>query len=169
MADGPFDTLCVAFNRCTSFWQIIPPLQEKKRVLLLLCHPLGSRSFNGAIAQAARRGLEASGHEVRFRSLCGEEEAQKMDDNAKKSQISASSGEFHGGVGFPPALTAREAKGYLTIGKDDKNTAAASGGNGMGMAPEVRQAVADLRWAQALVVVYPTWCMNVPATLKVRL
>ena len=31
---------------------------------------------------------------------------------------------------------------------------------------EIYKAVADLRWANALVLVYPTWWFNFPATLK---
>jgi putative NADPH-quinone reductase len=60
---------------------------------------------------------------------------------------------------FPPALTAAERSHYYT-GADPSNPS-------IELAPEVAEAVSDLKWAQALVVVYPTWWMNVPGTLKV--
>jgi putative NADPH-quinone reductase len=63
------------------------------------------------------------------------------------------------GSNFPPALTVEERASYYNIA-DPSNPS-------IELAPEVAEAVADLQWAQALVVVYPTWWMNVPGTLKV--
>ena len=34
------------------------------------------------------------------------------------------------------------------------------------VAPEVRGALNDLHWCDSLVLVYPTWWMNMPAMLK---
>ncbi|KAJ1475584.1 flavoprotein-like protein [Baffinella frigidus] len=136
------DWVNTRLNVLTSHWQIVPTLSEKKRVLLVSCHPLAD-SFGSACARAVESGLVAAGHEVRHKSLY------------EKEGVAS-----YRGANFPPALTARERKGYHEIAASDGSK------GGTELAPEVAEAVADLRWAQALVLVYPTWWMNVPGTLK---
>ncbi|HEY5663558.1 MAG TPA: NAD(P)H-dependent oxidoreductase [Ilumatobacter sp.] len=52
--------------------------------------------------------------------------------------------------GFEPALSADEHRSYLTPG----------------VAPDLAGHAADLRWAEALVLVHPTWWSGQPALLK---
>ena len=133
------DWVNTRLNVISSHWQILPTLSERKRVLLVSCHPVAD-SFSSACARAVESGLVAAGHEVRHKSLYEKEGATS-----------------YRGANWPPALTAREQKGYHEIAAGDGSTQ---------LAPEVAEAVTDLRWAQALVLVYPTWWMNVPGTLK---
>mmetsp|Transcript_34843 Transcript_34843/g.71150 ORF Transcript_34843/g.71150 Transcript_34843/m.71150 type:complete len:260 (+) Transcript_34843:73-852(+) len=144
-------TLCTWINRATSYWQTIPPVKESKRVLLVQCHPVPT-SFNAACARAAATGLRAAGHEVRFKTLYSDE-----------SIISTgTAGSAFNGRDFPPALTATERAKYHDIAADIVSETQSDSK----LCPEVAEAVADLRWAQALVLVYPTWWMNVPGPLK---
>ena len=57
--------------------------------------------------------------------------------------------------GYRPELTASERKGYFDV---DKGAARCP--------PDVRSHLQDLRWADSLVLVYPTWWFNMPAMLK---
>ena len=61
---------------------------------------------------------------------------------------------------FPASLTETERRNYFTIVNQGK------AGGPDGCAPEVREAIEDLQWSNALVLVYPTWWFNVPGTLK---
>ena len=65
-------------------------------------------------------------------------------------------GETHGtpytkaGATFPPALTSRERTQYYDLAADTVSAAD-------GPSAEVTAAIADLRWCNSLVLVYPTW------------
>jgi len=118
---SPLDWINTRLNVLTSHWQIVPTLSERKRVLLVSCHPLAD-SFGSACARAVESGLVAAGHEVRHKSLYEKDGATS-----------------YRGAHWPPALTARERKGYHEI---------AAGDGSAELAPEVAEAVADLRWAQ---------------------
>jgi putative NADPH-quinone reductase len=65
-------------------------------------------------------------------------------------------------------LTTSERAAYHDIAEGEGALATASRQDGTvsKLAPEVSESIADLRWAQALVLVYPTWWMNVPGVLK---
>ncbi len=56
---------------------------------------------------------------------------------------------------FRPALTATELSHYHDDGRGVARLAA-----------DVRAALDDLRWCDSLILVYPTWWMNMPAMLK---
>ena len=121
------DSVCIWANRATSHWQVyIPPFEERKRILVVQCHPC-SDSFSAACAKAALKGLQGK-HDVRVRTLY-----------ADKSNLNSQD--------FLPALTCDERRNYYSLAESGSSS----------LAPEVADAVADLRWAQALVFVYPTW------------
>jgi NAD(P)H dehydrogenase (quinone) len=149
--------ICAWANRATSLWQVIPPMTEPKRVLLVQCHPCPD-SFNEACALAVMAGLKHAGHDVRFKKLYSTDE-----DGMIQSKNRELNGIAYCGKSFPPSLTNTERKDYQTIadsGQKNWEEGVAK------LTPEVSEAISDLRWAQALVVVYPTWWMNVPGTLK---
>jgi NAD(P)H dehydrogenase (quinone) len=146
-----FDRLSTALNCVTSYWQILPPFRENKRVLLILVHPCGLESFCGSCAQSALKGLKAAGHDVRFRAVYGVD----TDDNLHKQKKVPD--EFKPlPILLTPALGSME--------KDKYSSLALQGSDEVSHAQQ--QIFEDLKWAQALVFVYPTWWMNVPATLK---
>jgi len=55
-------------------------------------------------------------------------------------------------TGFDPVMRADERRAYMTPGADHP--------------PDVAEQLAHLRWAEALVLVYPTWWYSLPAMLK---
>lgn len=83
-------------------------------------------SFSAALRDAAVRGLQAGGHEVRVRNLDRE--------------------------AFSAAMSVEEWRAYL--------------GPEPVLDPLVASHAADVRWAELLVFVYPTWWFGLPARLK---
>jgi len=63
--------------------------------------------------------------------------------------------------GFQPALTAAERAHYL-----DAATGVGRESARPDLARDVVKSLADLRWCDSLVLVYPTWWLNMPAMLK---
>jgi len=57
--------------------------------------------------------------------------------------------------GYQPVLSADERRAYY----DGLSSI-------RGVAPEVKDALGDLRWCDSIVFVYPTWWFNLPAMLK---
>ncbi len=95
------------------------------RALVVHAHP-SEASFSAAVRDAAVRGLEAAGHEVRVRRL--------------------------GPEGFRATMTADERAAYHGVEPV--------------IDPVVAEHVDDVRWAEHLVFVYPTWWSGLPAQLK---
>lgn len=147
-----FGPAAVFLNKYTSLWQYgLPPAPQGSRVLLVHCHPLGD-SFSAHLAAKVREGLEEGGHRVRVLSLY----ANTTGGVAGRLGLTAP---------FPPALRADERAKYHSIAEASGSTAA-DALQCEALAPEVRKAVALLRWCDAVVFVYPTWWFNVPAALK---
>lgn len=126
---------------------------RKKRALVIHAHPL-SDSFNYALVAAVKKGLLSGGYETRVRHLYAYEDHHE-------ELIGAT---YTGGT-FSPTLTASERREY----HDEKRTHLLSSPETThlaNIAPEVMEAIEDLRWCDALVLVYPTWWFNMPAILK---
>ena len=126
-----------------------PPDSNKKKVLLIHCHPIPN-SFSYAISKAVESGLRRAGHDIRIRRLY-------VADKPEESYNSAN---------FEPALTTQERKSYhmpdmMSIRENDGILAKDKGTN-----TAVKQAISDLRWCDSIVFVYPTWWFNFPAALK---
>lgn len=139
-------------NRVSSFFPPPPDqLTEKKkrRVLVIHCHPV-SKSFSEAAAEAVVKGLHSAGHEVRLKRLYN----------------TGNKEDCYNGATFPPALTEEERIGYHI----KENVVIRSKQEDLCKIPtlaiEVKEAVADLRWCDSLVFVYPTWWFNFPGVLK---
>ena len=94
------------------------------RALVVYCHPV-PESFTAAVRDAAVRGLEAAGFEVRVVDLYAE--------------------------GFDPVMGAEERRRYHTPGENER---------------PVASHLEQLKRADTLVFVYPTWWYGLPAMLK---
>jgi putative NADPH-quinone reductase len=128
---------------------------RKKRILIIHAHPL-SNSFNYACLVAVKRGLLTAGYETRVRHLYSY-------DGQKHESIGTS---YTGGT-FDPVLSAQERREYGLC--DEEKIRLLSNPATVHLAkvtPEVKEAIEDLRWCDALVLVYPTWWFNMPAILK---
>ena len=124
--------------------------RRHRRILLVHAHPV-SDSYSAALANAVVLGASEGGHEVRRRSLYAEN--------------------------FRPELTSAERECYFDAADDDVVDDDDSGEGGGGaslrrrrrlrrLSPDVSSHLADLRWADSLVLVYPTWWFDMPAMLK---
>lgn len=125
---------------------IIPPPNDsatKKKVLLVHAHPV-SDSFSSALADATERGLKMGGHDVRRVNLYSYTPC---------------------GCAFSPALTEAERRDYHKAGMPAIRETE-EGMNTLKIDTQVKKAVSDLRWCEALVLVYPTWWFGLPAILK---
>ena len=120
-------------------------------MLVIFTHPLGGKSYAGAMLDATVKGLKnGNGHNVRVRRLYCEPERKQ---------------ESYMGNHFPALLTASERESYLT----DESMAARTSIDGLRRiktAPEVVAAVEDLKWCDSLILVHPTWWFGFPAVLK---
>lgn len=142
----------VAINKYTSLWQFgLPRADRGSKVLLIHCHPLED-SFSAYLAKSAYQGLEDGGYEVKTLSLY----ANTFENYRHDKSIDTA---------FPPALLKNERAAYHTIA-EASGTSVDGAISCKDLSPEVRKAVALLRWCDAVVFVYPTWWFNVPATLK---
>ena len=130
-----------------------PPAQAPdsfpRNVLLLQCHPVET-SFSNAIASVVQRGLNAAGHDVRFRRL----------------YFQGDPSECYAGQTFNPVFSREEQLDY----HDCESTALRETMEGLrsleSTRDDVAEAVEDLRWCDSLVLVYPTWNFHFPAVLK---
>lgn len=110
-------------------------------------------SYSNALLNAVTSGLRKSGQNIRIRRLYSypsKEESYSIEDNGN----------------FSPALTREERQEYMA----GDNITLRETEEGMENLPvsssEIKKAVRDLRWANAIVFVYPTWWFNFPAALK---
>ncbi len=94
------------------------------RALVVYCHPC-EESFNRAVLDTALRAFDELGHEVKLLDLYA--------------------------IGFDPAMSSAERRGYHTPGDNEM---------------PVAEHLALLKWAEMLVFVYPTWWFGLPAMLK---
>ena len=120
----------------------------KKNVLVIQCHPIRD-SFSSALLEAVKCGLEESGQIVRVKRL--------YSNNPCKT-------DSYGNYNFQPLLTDKERLEYHNNANLRESEA------GIESMPvtsqDIAEAVKDLRWANAIVFVYPTWWFNFPAALK---
>jgi putative NADPH-quinone reductase len=143
------DWVRIKLNRLTAV--VSPPLDTpdspRKKVLVVHCHP-EQDSLSSRLLGAVVSGLQEANHEVRVKHLYGDNDVTKT----------------YGGGAFSPVLTAAEKNSYanpeVIRQLDTPEGIAAVTDKAVG------EAIADLRWCNALVFVYPTWCFNFPATLK---
>ena len=129
----------ISLNKYFSF--IDPPKSsEHKKVLIVTAHPI-SDSFCIALSRSCYRGLKAAGHEIRLRNLYN-----------ITSDISSS----YNNAAFAPALTAEERSNYHESHISNQRETQ-SGIQTLHIAPEVKEAIQDIRWADSIVFIYPTW------------
>jgi putative NADPH-quinone reductase len=124
---------------------------RRRRVLVVHCHP-DRASLSKALCDAVERGLRdpEAGREVRLRRLyC-------YDDPA----------ESYGGKDFDAALSAEEWRNYHDLHAIEMRKSPRTIASAPGMTKAICEAVADLRWCDSIVLVYPTWWFNFPAMMK---
>ena len=140
-------------NRISSYVDPSQPIEPPKRnILIIHCHPVND-SYSNALLNAVTSGLRKSGQNIRIRRLYSypsKKESYSIEDNGN----------------FSPALTREERQEYMA----GDNITLRETEEGMENLPvsssEIKKAVRDLRWANAIVFVYPTWWFNFPAALK---
>eukprot|EP00600_Ochromonadales_sp_CCMP1393_P014114 CAMPEP_0175007294 /NCGR_PEP_ID=MMETSP0005-20121125/6325_1 /TAXON_ID=420556 /ORGANISM="Ochromonas sp., Strain CCMP1393" /LENGTH=313 /DNA_ID=CAMNT_0016262707 /DNA_START=5 /DNA_END=946 /DNA_ORIENTATION=+ len=187
--------VCEKLNRITSLVNAPPNTDpsKKRKVLVIQAHPMPS-SFSAAICDHVVKGLEAGGHEVRLRKLYCEDKGKcsncyngaefpailtkserhhyhlqdSIDKRAPEALISQSKlSDLSGGQGsIKTVLTQGWFGAFATVGSPSNSPTSSCEAEEYIMAPEVQDAVQDLRWCTALVFVYPTWWFNFPAILK---
>ena len=108
-----------------------------RKILLVHAHPNLVDSFSAAIAQQVEASAKDSGHEIHRISLYGIGSRKDPD--------------------FVPKLTAQELALHHEMGTDIQKRR---------LALEVKEYIKLLKWCDTLLLVYPTWWMNVPAALK---
>uniref|UniRef100_A0A7S3L8V0 Flavodoxin-like fold domain-containing protein n=1 Tax=Amphora coffeiformis TaxID=265554 RepID=A0A7S3L8V0_9STRA len=108
-----------------------------RKILLVHAHPDPLHSFSAAIAHQVESSAKDAGHEIRRISLYGSGSRNDPD--------------------FAPKLTAQELALHQAEGTDIEKRRLAS---------EVKDSLKLLKWCDTLLLVYPTWWMNVPAALK---
>jgi len=116
-----------------------PPMEntDPRRILLVHSHP-NPDSFSAAIADTFQESAVEAGHEVKRISLYGH-------DNPNKC--------------YRPNMSRKEREDYFKLMQDGSKA-------GSLLAPEVKGHIELLQWCDTLVLVYPTWWMNTPASLK---
>jgi putative NADPH-quinone reductase len=127
------------------------PENRSRRVLVVHCHP-DPASLSNALCDAVVRGLKHSeaGREVRLRRLY-------CYDNPAES---------YGGKDFDAVLSADEWRNYHDLRAIEMRKSPNTIASAPGMTKAICEAVADLRWCDSIVLVYPTWWFNFPAMLK---
>ncbi len=114
--------------------ELDPP--PTRKVLVIHCNPVKD-SFSTAISQRVVSGLKTSGHEVKLRRLY-------VDDNE--------SVDSYGNRSFSPVLTKEERlHHYYTNETFDVKLRDQT----------ILEAIDDLKWCNAIVFVYPTWCVYI--------
>ena len=131
-----------------------PPRLEnppRRNVLVLSAHPI-HESLNGALLHATKTGLQEAGHDVRVRRLYFD--ASCPEEN------------YNGGT-FPPLLQPHELQMYNaqfkvndTLNSNTEKDVSVS--TPLCLATEVAEAIEDLQWCNAIVLVYPTWYLFHP-------
>lgn len=127
-------------NQLTSYIPPPPPgarpEQPRRKILLVHAHPVYDSSFSAAIANAFETSAVEAGHEVKRVNLYNH-------DNPLKC--------------YRPNLSKKERLSYFNhITEPDESILEA----------QVKSHLDLLRWCDTLVLCYPTWWMNVPASLK---
>jgi NAD(P)H dehydrogenase (quinone) len=138
-------------NEYTS-WVNTPPVSQsepRRNVLVIHCHP-NPKSFSTSISNTVVESLRESGHTVRLRRL------YLHDDKS----------ECYMGKTFDPALSYEEREQYNHENNSVLRLTEQGLKNCPAVLPDIIEAVADLRWCDSLVFVYPTWWFNFPAVLK---
>lgn len=125
-----------------------PPLEKppQRNVLIISAHPVHD-SLNGALLISTRNGLQDAGHDVRVRRLY-------FDPSTPEEN-------YNGGT-FPPLMQPHELRSYTAMLNRVPN---APTGNmdedikdrDVHLAREVYEAIEDMRWCNAVVLIYPTW------------
>lgn len=127
-------------NQLTSY---VPPppkndeREQPRRILLVHTHPVPG-SFSAAISDMFETSAVGAGHEVQRVPLYSHDDPVKC---------------------YRPNLSRKERESYfdfLSGGKADEKA----------LSTEVKTHLDLLRWCDTLVLVYPTWWMNTPASLK---
>eukprot|EP00123_Amoebidium_parasiticum_P020501 comp5109_c0_seq2/m.1186 comp5109_c0_seq2/g.1186 ORF comp5109_c0_seq2/g.1186 comp5109_c0_seq2/m.1186 type:complete len:256 (-) comp5109_c0_seq2:20-787(-) len=117
-------------------YQLAEDDPQPGRVLVVQAHP-SPCSLSAAITQTVCAALKASGHEVRLVQLYGDE---------------------NGNGAFNPVLSRSEWEGFYALTDSSKPDHRPS--------PEIANQIANLRWATALVLIFPTWWFGPPSILK---
>ena len=112
---------------------------SSRRILLIHVHP-ASDSYSNAIANAVVGGAKEGGHELRHRNLYDES--------------------------FRPQMNVDERASYFDSHPRRRRRRGDDHDDGRSLPSDVRDHVRDLRWANSVIFVYPTWWFNVPAMLK---
>ena len=136
-------------KRLNSFTSYVQPLSDgaqlSRKVLLIRAHPV-DESYSAALAVAAERGLLSAGHKVRVKSLY-----RHSDEKLK----------CYAGTTFDPVLSANERRDYMNPQCVQERKVGNSN-----LSEQVIEAIADLRWCNSVVFVFPTWWFSLPAVLK---
>ena len=142
-------TLALISTKLNVFTSYIQPLSDSsptvRKVLLIRAHPVED-SYSAALATAAEKGLRKAGHEIRIKSL------YRHSNNAHQC---------YAGDTFQPVLSSSERKGYM----ESELIAQRKIGNS-NLSQDIVEAIADLRWCNSVVFVFPTWWFSLPAVLK---
>jgi NAD(P)H dehydrogenase (quinone) len=109
------------------------------QVLLVYAHP-ESNSFNGALADTARKTLSAAGHNVEFSDLY----AQKFNP-----------------VAGPHDVTTRQNEDVFSLGGEQMYAS-----KNAGFAPDVQAEMDKLMRADLLILQFPMWWFSMPAIMK---
>lgn len=129
-------------NQLTSFVSPPPSHKEdgsKAKILVIQCNPV-PESFTAAIVKAFSDSATSLGHEIRNISLY-----EHPDDPTKC---------------YRPNLSRSEKEKYFAIFGNPEHDPMES------IEPEVKVHLDLVLWCDTIVFVYPTWWMNVPASLK---
>jgi NAD(P)H dehydrogenase (quinone) len=133
-------------NQLTSY---VPPPRpkassnKKHEILLIHSHPCPD-SFNAAIAQTFIDSATKAGHEVRQISL--------YDHSTDPTKC------------YRPNLSRLEREHYYSFCNNNMNEDGKK--NTYELDQEVKDHIRLLQWCDTLVLVYPTWWLNTPASLK---
>lgn len=145
-----FSLIAAISKRLNNFTSYIQPISEAgpklpRKVLLIKAHPV-EESYSASLAVAVERGLLSAGHDVRVKSLY---------------LLSNNHHQCYAGNTFQPALSAGERRDYLDPLRVKEREKGDSN-----LSREVIEAIADLRWCDSVVFVFPTWWFSLPAVLK---
>jgi NAD(P)H dehydrogenase (quinone) len=136
-------------NQITSYIPPPPPTRDGSsshhyKILLIHSHPVPD-SYSAAIAKTFIDAATIAGHEVRRISL--------YEHPSDPTQC------------YRPNLSREERENYFSL-LDSNESEKQDTKKIYRLAPEVQNHVELLQWCDTLVIVYPTWWMNTPASLK---
>ena len=175
------------FNRISSYIDPSPTeVPPKRNILVIHCHPVED-SFSNALLSAVTSGLQSSGQNVRVRRLYPHQ--QKIEESYSNDETGIFAPqltreeriEYFNGKLIVYYISYNASRSYILMNTyflDAMHTwilalihtyyclHLASRLTESNKSSEITKAVADLRWANSLVFVYPTWWFNFPAALK---